>query len=140
MEDIRRKHVEQFSSCELVAISSILKNIRSIPFEDVKFTWHTRNRINEKHLSLDEVSSSFYYGYVFEIKQHADGDVRLVIRHDDYRKKRANCIVYSIRRSEVVTAWSNNVFDRHDTIDWSAYDQDMDIIKLLESLTVQVLT
>jgi hypothetical protein len=126
----KRKHRSQLQQEEVSTIWNRLKS-----FDDWYMSSHALDRIHEKGIkaTYDDVVSTIDNAEIIEYK--VDYNER-INRCDERVVLRANAVVndtynlnavYSITRGVVVTVWINHINDRHDTLDWSIYDENMKV-------------
>jgi len=130
----KRKYFTQITSEELSSIKSRIKKSKKWNLSN-----HTRERMVQKRINVSHAKI---------VENILDSDVieykidRRVKRGKEYLDERVLVeggemtlngrlvrlkIVVSLTTNDVITVWSNCVKDLHQTLDWSAYDENMEI-------------
>ena len=140
-----KKHIEQMTEEE---VAYLKKQIRLFPHWKAKKSKHLKRKmvsldlIEVEDMLLDRKAERFIVEYNETVLDSGEIDRRLLLRSDKprmvkfkTRKKKvieaeANlCIVISLDRFEIVTAYWNKVEDAHKTIQWSRYNNQLAIAK-----------
>lgn len=125
-----RKHYTQLTQEEISSIHRRLKDVKSWGVST-----HTFDRIEEKGIraTYNDIASTIYNCEILEYKIDYNNrmnrcEERVVVRGKALTNKYYNLnVVYSITTQRVVTVWLNHVNDRHATLDWSIYNEDMKV-------------
>jgi hypothetical protein len=124
----RRKHVKQMTPLEITtirdAIDSLNINVNSIS----NFGDHSVDRLVEKGLRAVDMMNCLRYGEVIEAHSKVRNDIRILLRLATKRGP-SICVVVSLSKGSIVTAYENNTKDRHFTINWSEYQWKADLTK-----------
>jgi len=121
-----RRHRQQMSQAERNLADQFA---RSLQIQDL--TLHTAKRMDQKHVTEQDIRSALVFGQVIEISKHS-GNLRLLVRHD--RRQDAVCVVIEPRTRRVVTTWKNSRQDQHNTLDLSLYSWNTDMRTALEEV------
>lgn len=139
----QKKHIQQMTTDE---VAYLRKEIRYFPHWKVKQSKHLKRKMVSLNLQevedmlLDRKAERFIVEYNETVLPTGDTDRRLLLRSDKSRivrfktrnkevvEARANlCIVVSLDRFEIVTAYWNKVEDAHKTIQWHRYNEQLAI-------------
>lgn len=114
-----RKHCSQMKESELTVVT---KKVKDCPFEDWRVSSHLMERMIDKGINPLEIAEAIMSFSVIEYKLYHEGEERVLIRgkesHEDYQV----CVVLSVSKRRIVTAWKNHVKDNHSTVRMSEYD------------------
>ena len=125
-----RKHSLQLTNIEREAIDKKLKDISSWTM-----TRHATDRLAEKGIkaTYDDIVSTVHNHEIIEYKIDYNDRLnrcqeRVVVRSKARTNKNYNLnIVFNITDKKIVTVWLNHIKDRHATLDWSIYNEDMKV-------------
>lgn len=130
----KRKYFTQITVEELASIKG-----RIAESKKWNLSKHTRERMVQKRINVShaKIVENILNSDVIEYKidRRAKGgqqylDERVLLEGTEMvlngRKVRLK-IVISLTTHDVITVWSNCVNDLHQTLDWSAYDENMEI-------------
>lgn len=125
-----RKHRSQLTQLE---IGSLQRRLES--FDEWGITYHTLDRIEEKGIraTYDDIVSTILNCEIIEYKIDYNGrrnrcEERVVVRGRAITNNYYNLnVVYNITKGDIVTVWLNDISDRHATLDWSIYNEDMKV-------------
>jgi hypothetical protein len=128
----KRKHGSQLQQEEANIIWKRLKS-----FDDWVISNHALDRLEEKGIKAtkEDIVSTIGNASIIEYKIDYNEkinrcDERVVLRANAIVNNTYNLnVVYSISRGVVVTVWINHLSDRHSTLDWSIYDENMKVFE-----------
>lgn len=131
----KRKHVSQMKESESYTIWKRLKGVKKWEFSE-----HALDRLKEKGIkaTYDDIISMIGNAELIEYKIDYNRsinrcDERVVLRSKSIINKRYNIhVVYNLSRESIVTVWMNHVRDRHHTLDWSIYDENLKVFDELK--------
>jgi len=126
----KRKHGSQLKQHEITKLFNRLKDV-----EQWKFSHHALDRLVEKGINAtyDDIVSTIQNSEIIEYKINYNGRVnrceeRVVLRAKAIVNGEYNLnVVYSLATSCIVTVWINHINDNHRTLDWSIYDEKMQV-------------
>lgn len=129
-----RKHVSQMSEVEVKGLFKRLKDVEKSG-KRWNISGHTFNRIAEKGIiaTYEDIVSAIHNATMVEYKidrGRFDNAIeeRVVLRSKDVVNKSYNLnVVYSLTNRKIITVWINHIKDRHATLDWSIYKEDMTV-------------
>lgn len=129
----KRKHYSQMSTLE---INRTLKRLRDV--ESWLFTEHALDRMDEKGINAtyQDIASTLFNCEILEYKIDYNErknrcEERVVVRSKTKVNGNYNLnIVFSLTTKKVITVWLNHFWDRHITLDWSIYDENMKVFGL----------
>lgn len=126
----KRKHSSQLTHQEEDLLHSRLRDV-----EDWEMSSHALDRLEGKGIraTYDDIVSTIFNCELIEYKIDYDArinrcDERVVVRGNALTNRFFNLnVVYSLTKQRIVTVWLNHVNDRHATLDWSIYDENMKV-------------
>lgn len=126
----KRKHSSQLTEDELESLHGRLKDV-----VEWNLTYHALDRLDEKGINAtyEDIVSTIFNCEIIEYKIDYNERInrcqeRIVVRSNALTNGDYNLnVVFSLSDSYVITVWLNHVDDRHDTLDWSLYDEDMKV-------------
>lgn len=124
-----RKHYTSMSKRELDLISI---KIRSCNFE---YSEHLYEMIYERNIGEKDVNSTIKHGSVVEF-HYVDGDCRILIRGNKIIEGSVVCVVLSINKENIITAYKNRYLDEHFTLQQELYDDEKDLLKYIENMNM----
>ena len=110
----RRKHISQMTSQEIKVLRSKLMNI-----EYFNFTDYSLNKVKHRNISKYNVIGAIRNGDIIEAHNNKLGDVRILLRCDI--NNISVCVVISLKKELIVTAYLNNINDNHETLNRDNY-------------------
>ena len=136
-----KKHFSQFTTEELVYLENKIKSINT---NCLKPSYHLSSKTDIKYkiddiaavLKDDEVKNRIIeYNYT---KTRYKTDERVLLRSKEEYQVLVNgktlkcnlCFVISILTNEIITVYYNESKDNHNTIDWTRYNNNLEIIRL----------
>jgi len=132
-----KKHIDQMTEEEVHYLTQECKWCATQPMTFTKHAHRRRIRFYERDVRhclkrIGRHSDLIEYNEVW-----VDGtciDRRVLLRQAKHyyqtkNKKVHVCFVYSIDNKRIITMYTNDVNDQHDTLDWSNYDASLFIIK-----------
>jgi hydrogenase maturation factor HypF (carbamoyltransferase family) len=128
----KRKHGSQLQAHEENGLWKRLKSIEEWEWEILS---HALERLEKKGIkaSRQDLISTISFASIIEYKIDynkviKDYDERVVLRAKAIVNSRYNLhVVYSLTTKSIVTVWINRIDDRHSTLDWSIYSEDMKV-------------
>ena len=115
----KRKHCSQMVKHELALVA---EKVKSCSLEDWRVSGHLMNRMIEKGINPLQIAEAIMSFSVIEYKLYHEGEERVLIRgtrsHEGYQV----CVVLSVSRRRIVTAWKNHENDNHSSVRMSEYD------------------
>jgi hypothetical protein len=128
----KRKHGSQLQGFEEAGIWKRLKAIEEWEWEILP---HALERLEKKGIiaTRQDVISTILYSSIIEykidyIRRKDEYDERVLLRSKAIVNGDSNLnVVYSLTNKTVVTVWNNRITDKHSTLDWSLYDEDMKV-------------
>jgi hypothetical protein len=125
-----RKHVTQFTPDErCFAVGFVRNQVQP----HIKGSPHFYDQAADRHFTLDDASKTLHTGLVIEV--HNDkGEWRAVVR-----SKNGTCVVVSLESNRVLTVYSNDPTDNHDTLNHGLYHggKDIDVVAIVKNLLAQ---
>lgn len=126
----KRKHGSQMQQEEMSDLWGRLES-----FDNWNMSVHSLERIASKGIkaTYDDIVSTIKNSTIIEYKIDYSAsrnrcDERVVLRSNAVVNDKFNLnVVYSITRGAIVTVWINSIDDKHDTLDWSIYDENMKV-------------
>lgn len=126
----KRKHSSQLTQLEIEGLEKRLKDVQSWNIRT-----HALDRLEEKGINAtyQDLTSCIYDATIIEYKIDYNNrinrcDERVVIRANSVVNYSYNLnVVYSLSEKRIVTVWINNINDRHDTLNWDIYSEDMKV-------------
>lgn len=126
----KRKHCSQLEETEIKVIWERLKNI-----ENWNIRTHALDRLEEKgiHATYNDLVSVIHDASIIEYKIDYNStinrcDERVVVRANSIVNYCYNLnVVYSISQQRIITVWINHINDRHKTLRWELYDENMKV-------------
>ena len=126
----KRKHASQLTVHEERALMK-----RLLQVEEWQWTMkqHALDRMEQKGVkaSKRDVISTIYHSKIIEYKidrAYQKCDERVVLRSKAFVNGDNNLhVVYSLTNNEIISVWMNHKDDRHSTLDWSIYSDDMKV-------------
>jgi hypothetical protein len=82
----------------------------------------------EKNVSPFDIATSFKTFSIIEFHTES-AEPRILIRGNSMIKGKHCCIVFAPKRNTVVTTYFNSANDNHKTINWNAYDKNINVIR-----------
>jgi len=131
----KRKHGSQMTREEASSIWSRLKKVKE---DEWIFTDHTFIRSLEKGIKITkkDLTSAIHNSELIEykidkLKFEDTYQERVVLRSKSIVNRCYNIhVVYSLSNNKVITVWMNHIKDRHKTLDWSIYDENLKVFGL----------
>lgn len=133
----KRKHSSQMTQDE---VYWLFRRLKSVEEDGLKWNMagHTLDRIHQKGIKADywDIVSSVWYSEMIEYKIDmnrftGEPEERVVIRSKAIANKHYNLnAVFSLTEKRIVTVWLNHINDRHDTLDWKIYDENMPVFNI----------
>ena len=117
----KRKHVSQMNESERIAVETYA---HSLPHYDWKRNAHITDRMAQKRISDAEITLALRKGHIVEVHANNYPEIRYIVRHEI--GSRAICVCSSTR-GNVITVWTNNTGDKHNTLDASQYQWNVDL-------------
>lgn len=142
----QKKHIKQMSQDE---VSYLEKKLRRINLKKVKLSNHLKERQAEIGFDFNHIigvlRNKDIDKSIIEYNETVDRsgftDRRILLRNKKYQnvtfktknntffKAKANmCFVVSIETNQIITVYWNKVSDRHRSINWSRYNEDLEIV------------
>ena len=121
-----RKHYLQFKNNEKDTLTKLISNNTYV------IGSHATIRQTHKIILNREIRDTLKDYKIVEY-HYKYGDNRVLIRSNKSFMKTNICLVLSLNRGEIVTAYDNSDDDRHETLDLKIYDRNLDIKKLLNN-------
>lgn len=126
----KRKHVSQLDDLEKGLIWKNLKDIKLWSMNG-----HTLDRLREKGINAtyDDLVSTIDDATIIEYKidynKHINRcEERVVLRANSIVNIHYNLnVVYSITTQKIITVWMNDIDDKHTTLNWDIYSEDMKV-------------
>lgn len=126
----KRKHISQLDNLEERLIWKNLKDVKLWSMNG-----HTLDRLKEKGINAtyDDLVSTIDDATIIEYKidynKHINRcEERVVLRANSIVNIHYNLnVVYSITTQKIITVWMNDINDRHDTLNWDIYNEDMKV-------------
>lgn len=126
----KKKHGTQMSRREKEYLFNTLKSV-----DKWEVSQHALDRIKDKGINVtyDDIISTIHNAMIIEyhVARYGDNkdDVRVVLRGNAVVNRNSNVhFVYSLTRKKIITSWLNRVDDKHETLDWRAYDSNLKIL------------
>jgi phosphopantothenoylcysteine synthetase/decarboxylase len=120
-----RKHWTQMSELEQKQLLSKVKKI--IKDNQLVFSPHMNTQM--KHKGITQKHIDLLRGGFSIIEYHEQHNKPTVLIRSNWTLYNEQvCLAVILAEGIVKTVWLNHVFDNHRTIDWSQYDEKMDII------------
>ena len=124
----KRKHCSQMNDFEMKSIMDKLENI-----ERWNIRTHALDRIEEKGINatyndlVSMINNSSILEYKIDYNQKMNRcEERVLLRANSVVNVKYNLnVVYSITQRAIITVWINEIDDKHETLDWSIYDENM---------------
>lgn len=124
----KRKHCSQMNDFEMKSIMDKLENI-----ERWNIRTHALDRIEEKGINatyndlVSMIDNSSILEYKIDYNQKMNRcEERVLLRANSVVNVKYNLnVVYSITQRAIITVWINEIDDKHETLDWSIYDENM---------------
>ena len=121
----KRKHREQMTTGEVIAIKSEVKNIRPI----LKLIPHAEERMEQKGVTGEDIKRVLDNPKVVEIHNCAKNDIRVLLRRDFERF--ACSIVVSLTTKEIITTYKNRKEYCHKAIESGLYQWKVNVEQVL---------
>lgn len=128
----KRKHASQMNRNEKRILWARLREIKAKEW-GVKI--HALDRIEEKGINAtrQDLISTIHNSEIIEYKIddcRFGYDERVLVRanalvNGDYNLN----VVYSLTTKDVITVWINHIDDKHETLDWAIYDENMIVFR-----------
>lgn len=102
----------------------------------LSFLPHAVEKMTERNISPCDVLNVLPKHSIVEFKNtnNAGNDFRVLLRCHTPINGRNYCAVVSLTKKLIVTVYSNDKDDHHDTIDMKAYDSRIDVARHLKSI------
>lgn len=122
MED-ERKLLRDLNLMEILIIRQCLHKVSN----RINIGEHTVIRGKQKYISNKEILDCIRYGYIVEFHL-IKGQCRVLLRHKRKHTTDDVCVVVNILNGKVITAYTNNRNDKHNTLKEEFYNPDLDVI------------
>lgn len=126
-----KKHVTQMSTEEKFYLISKLKEV-----EAWKPSIHFKERAQKRKGDFEKAVESLDNGHIFEYRMK-NGDMRIAVRSNIIHKNKNACVVFSILTKEIVTFYWNSTNDNHTSLNYSEYDEKIDVVRSIRHLKAQ---
>ena len=90
---------------------------------------HLHERLRQKYITMDDVINTINRGEIIEV-HIIDYSFRVLLRLQKEGTCKDVCVVVELCNGVVVTAFTNQSSDKHDTLKLELYDDDLDVIDL----------
>ena len=114
-----RKHYSQMMNHELTVVA---EKVKSCSLEDWRVSSHSMERMIEKGINPLQIAEAIISFSVIEYKLYHEGEERVLIRGKEEHEGYQVCVVLSVSKRRIVTAWKNHVKDNHSSIRMSEYN------------------
>jgi hypothetical protein len=118
-----KKHFRQMSNTE---INYLLSKARSVLAVNV--TGYCLERLKQRKASVGDIMHVLQTGYLVEYHKK-DTDNRILLRGTKRFGNDVLCVVLSLNSNKIITAYFNRYDDHHYTLDESAYNKHINILK-----------
>ena len=110
---------------------TFMKDLLYINIEHGRFTMptHLHERLRQKYITMDDVINTIDRGEIIEI-HIIDYSFRVLLRLQKEGTCKDVCVVVELCNGVVVTAFTNQSSDKHDTLKLELYDDSLDVIEL----------
>lgn len=124
-----KKHLAQMQPEEIIYLRNKINSITQF-----YLTEHCQERMREKKVNKKQTLQTLINYSVVEY--HRKGlDDRVLLRGIKRYGNDNVCILVSLCNQSIITVYRNDNRDRHSTIDWEQYSDDIDIIDLIDNNT-----
>lgn len=120
-----KKHVSQMTNAEQKRLLNLLM---AVPYW--KAGEHCSHRLSQRRGKLRDARDVVFNGDLIEY-HNKNGSHRVLLRGSKVFRGRVMCAVFEIDTCKIITHYWNDIDDNHNTIDMSAYNKDLNILKLL---------
>lgn len=128
----KRKHCSQFKPFEM---TGLWKRLKSVQEWEWTIADHVYDRLVQKKIraTKQDIISTLHNASIMEYRIihshfHNGLDERVILRSKAIVNRCYNLhVVYSLTYNEIITVWMNHVDDRHSTLKWELYDQNMKV-------------
>lgn len=124
-----KKHVSQMIKYEKELIGRIIRKLSSW-----ELTPYCKSRLTGRNMTVGTIQDVIKNGEMIEFHRKEDTNRNRVLLRGKKptRDRDVACVVVDLGKGTVVTAYWNTGNDHHDTLDWSAYDAELDVIHYLK--------
>lgn len=127
-----KKHLAQMRPEEIIYLRNKVNNITQF-----YLTEHCQERMREKKVNKKQILQTLINYSVVEY--HRKGlDDRVLLRGIKRYGNDNVCALVSLCNQSVITVYRNDNRDRHSTIDWEQYRDNLDIIDLVDNNTYKM--
>ena len=124
----KRKHVSQMTENEHMVAETYA---HTLPRYEWKSNAHVTDRMTQKRISDTEITLALRKGHIVEVHANNYPEIRYIVRHEI--GNRAICVCSSTR-GNVITVWTNNASDKHNTLDTSQYQWNVDLTGVFKNV------
>lgn len=105
-------------------------------WEKLHLSHHAKERMRKRRIYKKQIRKTLenynvieYHEKDFEKRGKHFTDKRVVVRSKNFfgHKHRQVVVVYSLTRNVVITVWDCDINDKHETLDMTIYNEDMQI-------------
>lgn len=128
----KRKHGSQLKPFET---TGLWKRLKSVQEWEWTLSDHVFDRLIQKEIraTKQDIVSTVHNASIIEYRIihshfHNALDERVILRSKAVVNGHYNLnVVYSLTFNEIITVWINSIDDRHDTLKWEIYDENMKV-------------
>jgi hypothetical protein len=128
-----KKHFLQMTTGEK---KYIINRFKSIQPSEWKFNEYSKKKAVNRKVDLDVMRKVFTDGFdLIEYHKHdRDRSNRILLRTiaTDKNNKQV-CIVFNLTEKEITTVYLNDKDNKHQKLDWSYYDETIDVKQLMKA-------
>lgn len=117
-----RKHVSQMSNEEKELIEFKIANLNG--FNPTKYC---KSKMEERNITTEDIYNAILVGEPVEYHKKGN-ESRILFRSILNKQKKNICCVVRLSDGKVITCYKNDFNDEHDTLNYSLYDESIDII------------
>lgn len=122
-----KKHLSQMTKEEVVALQRIINSTKS---------WgvarHCYKRLKERGVSKAMTLDAIKHGTIIEFSQKGNCYGVLIRSTKVVLGKYVVCALVSLDSKRIITVYVNLAHDSHRTLDWSAYNENLDILNVIK--------
>lgn len=120
-----KKHISQLSEDETTYLLNKASDIKNW-----KVSRHLIERLEERGGNKNTVLETIKKGNLIEYHQR-NGTSRILMRGTETYNNDVACVVFQFDDSKIITMYWNNKDDNHRTLKEEAYDEKLDVIKMV---------